>query len=239
MLNLRCQLVWAKGRPASWENITSEDVCVAFLKGVSFCVGRWVKKIPLTTQVSVSPSRAWTAQRQRRGKSASPLALGHWGSWFSEFQTQTELQPPPPITFQGMQLADGRPGDISAFVITWAKSYTKSALEKELSSASLGKAGWYVDITVGQLRHWWVVAVDVPSVLLFLSSCLSHSLVTSGKPHRQKSLLNWSSDLHTLSWKIGERMIFICKHSVTIISTQIGCQVGRRGEFEGYEVLIF
>lgn len=34
-------------------------------------------------------------------------------------------------------------------------------------------------------------------------------------------------------------MIFICKHSVTIISTQIGCQVGRRDEFEGYEVLIF
>ena len=34
-------------------------------------------------------------------------------------------------------------------------------------------------------------------------------------------------------------MIFTCKHSVNIISTQIGCQVGKRGEFEGYEVFIF
>ena len=54
----------------------------------------------------------------------SPLPLGHWHSWFLEFQTRTEVTSPGLL---GLWLADHRSWD-SASIITWANFYNKFPL---------------------------------------------------------------------------------------------------------------
>ena len=135
MVNFMCQLYWAKGCQDSWYTLFLGVSVRMFLEDISISVSSLSKDHPPQCRWALSnPLRVWIEQKGRGWVNLfslpslghpSPLALGHWHSWFLEFQTLTEVTPP---ALLGLWLADHRSWDFSASIIMWANFYNKSPL---------------------------------------------------------------------------------------------------------------
>lgn len=128
------QLDWAKGWPDSWYTLFLGVSERMFPEEISISVSSLSKDHPPQCRWALAdPLRVWIEQKGRGWVNLlslpllgdlSPLALGHWHSWFLEFQTLTEVTPP---ALLGLCLADHRSWD-SASIITWANFYNKFPL---------------------------------------------------------------------------------------------------------------